>query len=128
MVFLPDDSPLNVDKDKVPANTTSYQCAICGNLYDVSYAHVCPATPDMSVMQALEVIRQSAGDITFSKGSLIEDIKGDVRAARDKEWVEWVVIEATVISLGDEQGELASGDYVAIPVERWQQRRKEVGI
>lgn len=46
----------------------------------------------------------------------------------DKEWVEWVVIEATVISLGDEQGELANGDYVAIPVERWQQRRKEIGI
>ena len=101
MIFLPDDSPLNVDKDKVP---------------------------DRSVMEALEVIRQAGSTITFSKNSLIENIKGAVRAANNKQWVEWVVIEATVISLGDEQNELANGDYIAIPAKRWQQRRKEIGL
>jgi hypothetical protein len=46
----------------------------------------------------------------------------------DKEWVEWVVIESAVIRLGDEQGELANGDYIAIPAERWRERRKEIGL
>jgi hypothetical protein len=49
-------------------------------------------------------------------------------AKTDKEWVEWVVIESSVIRLGDEQGELANGDYIAIPAERWRERRKEIGL
>jgi len=49
-------------------------------------------------------------------------------AKSDKEWVEWIVIEATIIRLGDEQNELANGDYVAIPAKRWQSRRKEIGL
>jgi hypothetical protein len=90
MIFLPDDSPLNVDKDKVP---------------------------DMPIMEALEVIRQSAGDITFSKNSLIEDIKGDVRVACNKEWVEWVVANAEV-----------EGDTIILPGKLWRERRKEIGL
>jgi DNA-directed RNA polymerase subunit RPC12/RpoP len=124
MIFLPDDSPLNVDKDKVPANTTSYQCATCGNLYDVSYAHVCP-TPDMSVMQALEVIRQSAGDITFSNNSLIENIKGDVRVACNKEWVEWV----EKIFWFDHDGQTMGFNISANKLYKlYNERRKEIGI
>lgn len=49
-------------------------------------------------------------------------------AKADKEWLEWVVIEAEVIRLGDEQDILSNGDYIAIPVERWKAHRKEIGL
>ena len=99
MVFMPEDSL--IDKDKVP---------------------------DMSVMDALEVIRQAGVDIDFGERSLIEGIKNGVRDACNRKWIEWIVIESTVIRLGDEQGELANGDYIAIPAIRWQEHRKELGL
>jgi hypothetical protein len=69
-------------------------------------------------MQALEVIRQSAGDITFSKNSLIEDIKGDVRVACNREWVEWIEKNCTSDIYGG----------MTFLAKDWQSRRKEVGI
>jgi hypothetical protein len=62
------------------------------------------------------------------KSQELADKIQDLKLAIHKSWVEWVVIESTVIRLGDEQGELANGDYIAIPAERWRERRKEIGL
>lgn len=52
----------------------------------------------------------------------------DALTANNAEWVEWIAVEAAIIRLGDEQNELANGDYVAIPAERWRAHRKEIGL
>ena len=56
-------------------------------------------------------------------------------SGRDNEWLKWAATECTLIRLGDEQGELANGVYIVIPLKRWQkrcmawqERKQELGI
>jgi len=98
MIFLPEDSPLLIDKDKVP---------------------------DMSVMDALEVIRQAGVDIDFGERSLIEGIKNGVRDACNRKWIEW--IEDRYI--GNTGPEMGDGCMVLdINDAQWQEQRKKLGL
>ena len=48
-------------------------------------------------------------------------------AARDKWFINRLNEEHIVIRLTDDQDEFTPGDYIAIPLERWQQLKREVG-
>jgi hypothetical protein len=49
-------------------------------------------------------------------------------AARDKWWIERLNEEHVVLRLTDNQMEFEPGDYIAMPLSRWQSLKKEIGL
>lgn len=96
------------------SNTNSYVCGKCGQEFNPP-SHVCSVMP-----------RNNATS-TVNTGLYNHDIKAEIIAARDKWWIDRLNEEHIAIRLTDDQDEFTPGDYIAMPLERWKNLKKESG-